>query len=170
MSKKSPDLKLNAKVGGWLEGILSQSSSTIFFLLTAFIVLIWILAKYILPLSVPYASAFALIFIGLIIVSVIIGFFYHLSKVDVTESLDLEDVHGNKVHIKSPSKNLLPAIINRLERNNVRPTKLIPKEVDLKGDPNQFKDLTEEEKDRLATEEVTEAITGTFAPPPPEDR
>lgn len=102
---------------------------------------------------------FALTFVGLIILYWLgIGIFLIL-KSDMTESIEFH--HGpDKIIIKSPSRHLMPTIMNRLLENTARPNKLIPQDIDPKEDPSKFQSLTKEQQEAIVKKEVEVAILG----------
>jgi hypothetical protein len=82
-----------------------------------------------------------------------------LIKSDTTESIEIHK-GDNKVIIKSPSRQLMPAIINKLLENTARPDKLIPRGIDLRADPAEFQPLSPEQQENIVKKEVEVAILG----------
>lgn len=104
-------------------------------------------------------SVFALSFIALIIIFLLVLGSRFLFKSDMTECIEFHQ-GKNKIIIKSPSRQLMPAIMNRLLENTSRPNKLIPKDVDPTDDPSKFLPLTKDQQEAIVQKEVKEAISG----------
>lgn len=153
MKNSQPDIHFNIK--SKFKAILCQPNIMFAILCIFFFFVIRFLGNTIIKIN----SLFALTFIGFIILILFgLGIFFIL-KSDPTESIEFHQ-GSNKIIIKSPSRQLMPAIMNKLLENTARPNKLIPKNIDPKEDPSKFQSLTEEQQEAIVKEEVEVALLG----------
>jgi len=122
-------------------------------LLTIVFLSLWLLQK------AFFLGCFLIFLLVVTIIGIAVFMCSHISQGDSTESMSLKDGTGRELHISNPSKMLIQILADLYQQNFIKPDKLIPPEIDLRGDPAQFKNLTEDEKTKLVIGEIQEAAT-----------
>ena len=143
-------------------GRLHQANLALFLTYGAIVIVIFFLARFVLPAYPSFALFFLAILIVTLVGTVIITCI-RLSRMDPTERMSIrQDTAGLMVSARYPSVIFLQ-FIQFLTKASPKPTALIPEGVDPKSDPSKFKQLTAEESKRIVTQEVEEALSGTVS-------
>ena len=141
-----------SNLGAQFKGILHQPNISLCAGLLFELVVIGALIKYLYHTD----RVFTLVMIAILVLSTLIFLGKYLWRTDSTESISLAP--DGTVMIKSPSKQLIPALIARLTQTTSRPNKLIPQNIDLKDDPSKFQALTKIEGENIVKKEVQDAV------------
>ncbi len=153
------NFNFKAKLNAAFQGIFNQSSILLLLFLIALIVVMLIVVKCLLPIAeISWMPVASFVLFALLVFTLIGGFIVYLCKMDTTESAEIELGDGRKLRLKSPAKNLIPAILDKLKSSNIKPDKLIPPGVDLRANPSQFRELTEQQKELIVSKEATNAL------------
>lgn len=143
-------IKVRAKAR--FEGLLHQPNITLCAGLIFVFAIVCLLFEYVYPTNRIFALCSVVV-----LVCVVLAFLgSYLWRSDSTESLSIAS--NGAITVKSPSKQLIPALINLLTTKTNRPDKLIPPGMDLKNDPSNFQTITESQGKEIVKKEVEDAV------------
>jgi len=146
------DTTLKGQLKAKLQGFLHQPNISLCSALVFVLGIILFLCIFIYPTN----KIFVLVMIAILVLAVLAFLGVYLWRTDPTESIQLSP-DGTLV-IKSPSRQLIPALIGRLVGTTNRPNKLIPRDVDPKEDPSKFQFLTDAQGEEIVKKEAEEAV------------